>query len=48
MDTFDAIKSRRSIKSFQNHQVTKDEINQLLEAAVLSQRHTTFRTGDLL
>lgn len=36
MDTFDAIKSRRSIKSFQNHQVTKDEINQLLEAAILS------------
>ncbi|GKS67199.1 nitroreductase [Nitrosarchaeum sp.] len=36
MDTFDAIKSRRSIKSFQNHQMSKDEINQLLEAAVLS------------
>lgn len=36
MDTFDAIKSRRSIKSFQNHSMTKDEINQLLEAAVLS------------
>jgi len=36
VDTFDAIKSRRSIKSFQNHQMTKDEICQLLEAAVLS------------
>ncbi|MFB5605742.1 MAG: nitroreductase family protein, partial [Nitrosarchaeum sp.] len=36
MDTFDAIKNRRSIKSFKNHQITKDEINQILEAAILS------------
>jgi nitroreductase len=36
MDTFDAIKSRRSIKNFKNHEMTKDEINQLLEAAILS------------
>ncbi len=36
MDTIDAIKSRRSIKSFKNHQITKDEINQILEAAILS------------
>lgn len=36
MDTFDAIKSRRSIKSFKNHEMTQDEINQLLEAAILS------------
>lgn len=36
MDTFDAIKSRRSIKSFQNYSMNKDEIDQILEAAVLS------------
>ena len=36
MDTFDAIKSRRSIKSFQNYTMSKEEINQLLEAAILS------------
>jgi nitroreductase len=36
MDTFDAIKSRRSIKNFKNHEMTKDEINQLLETAILS------------
>lgn len=36
MDTLDAIKSRRSIKSFKNHSMTKDEINQLLESAILS------------
>jgi len=36
MDTFDAIKSRRSIKSFQNYTMSKEEINQLLESALLS------------
>lgn len=36
MDVFDAIKSRRSIKSFKNYEITKDEINQILEAAILS------------
>jgi nitroreductase len=36
MDTFDAIKNRRSIKSFKNYQMTKDEINQILESAILS------------
>ncbi|MFQ5782967.1 MAG: nitroreductase family protein [Nitrosopumilus sp.] len=37
MDIIDAIKSRRSIKSFdKNHKMTKDEINQLLELAILS------------
>jgi len=36
MDTFDAISSRRSIKSFKNHEITKDEINKLLDAAILS------------
>ena len=36
MDTFDAIKSRRSVKSFQNHPKSKEEINKLLEAAILS------------
>lgn len=37
MDTFDAIRSRRSVKNFdRNHSMTKKEINQLLEAAILS------------
>jgi len=36
MDTFDAIKNRRSIKSFKNHEMSKSEINQLLEATILS------------
>lgn len=36
MDTLDAIKFRRSIKSFKNYEITKDEINQILEAAILS------------
>ena len=36
MDTFDAIKNRRSVKSFKNHEMTKNEIHQLLEAAILS------------
>ena len=36
MDTLEAIKNRRSIKSFKNHAMTRDEINQLLEAAILS------------
>jgi nitroreductase len=37
MDTFDAIKTRRSVKSFdKNHKMTTDEITQLLELAVLS------------
>ena len=36
MDTFDAIKNRRSIKSFKNHEMTKNEIHQLLEFAILS------------
>jgi len=36
MDTIEAIKNRRSIKSFKNHTITKDEINQIFEAAILS------------
>ena len=37
MDTFTAIKSRRSIKSFDvNHKMSPDEINKILESAVLS------------
>ncbi len=37
MDTFEAIKTRRSIKSFdKNHKMTKDEITKLLEFAILS------------
>jgi len=37
MDTFEAIKSRRSIKSFdKNHKMSKDDITKLLELAVLS------------
>ncbi len=37
MDTIDAIKQRRSVKSFdKSHKMTADEINQLLELAVLS------------
>lgn len=37
MDTFEAIKKRRSIKSFDiNHKMTKDEITKILEYAILS------------
>lgn len=36
MDTFDAIKNRRSIKNFKKHDMSQDEITQLLEAAILS------------
>ena len=37
MDTLDAIKTRRSTKSFdKNHKMTRDEISQLLELAILS------------
>lgn len=37
MDTFEAIKTRRSTKSFdKNHKMTKGEITQLLELAILS------------
>ena len=37
MDIFEAIKTRRSIKSFdKNHKMTKDEIAKLLELAILS------------
>ena len=37
MDTFDAIKKRRSIKSFDNnHKMTKNEITKILESAILS------------
>jgi len=37
MDTLDAITQRRSVKSFdKNHKMTKDEINRLLELAILS------------
>ncbi|WP_316506163.1 nitroreductase family protein [Nitrosopumilus sp.] len=37
MDTFEAIKSRRSIKSFDiHHKMTADEINKILESAILS------------
>ncbi|MFQ5476663.1 MAG: nitroreductase family protein [Nitrosopumilus sp.] len=37
MDTSEAIKSRRSIKRFdKNHKMSKDEINSLLELAILS------------
>jgi len=36
MDTFDAIKSRRSIKSFKNYEMSKEDINKILEYAILS------------
>jgi len=37
MDTFDAITQRRSVKSFdRNYKMTQDEINKLLELAILS------------
>ena len=37
MDTFTAIKSRRSIKSFDvNHKMSSDEISKILESALLS------------
>lgn len=37
MDTFDAIKERRSVKHYDpNHKLTDDEINQLMSLAVLS------------
>ena len=37
MDTFDAIKERRSVKDYDpNHKLTDDEVNQLLSLAVLS------------
>ena len=37
MDTFEAIKTRRSIKNFdKNYTMTKDEITQLLELTILS------------
>ena len=37
MDTFDAIKERRSVKHYDiNHKLTDDEINQLMSSAVLS------------
>ena len=36
MDTFDAIRHRRSVKRFKKHTMTGDEIRQLLELAVLS------------
>ena len=38
MDTFDAIKERRSVKHYDtNHKLTDNEINQILSLAVLSQ-----------
>lgn len=37
METFDAIKERRSVKNYDpNHKLTDDEVNQLLSLAVLS------------
>ncbi|MFB5623865.1 MAG: nitroreductase family protein [Nitrosopumilus sp.] len=37
MDTFDAIKERRSVKNYDtNHKMTDDEVNQLLSLAILS------------
>ena len=37
MDTFDVIKKRRSIKSFDiNHKISQDEIKKILEHAILS------------
>ena len=37
MDTFDAIKERRSVKHYDpNHKLTDDEINQLMSLAILS------------
>ena len=37
MDTFEAINSRRSIKSFdKNHKMTENEITKLLDFAILS------------
>lgn len=36
MDTFDAIRNRRSVKSFKKHEMSRGEIRQLMELAVLS------------
>ena len=37
MNTFDAIKERRSVKHYDtNHKITDNEINQLMSLAVLS------------
>ena len=48
METFDAIKERRSVKHYdQNHSLTEDEINQLMSLAVYLQLPLTCRIGDL-
>ncbi len=39
MDVLDAIRSRRSIKAFTDRPVTPDEIERLLDAAVLAPNH---------
>lgn len=39
MDTFEAIRTRRSPKSYTSRQPTKEEIQRLLEAAVLPPNH---------
>jgi nitroreductase len=39
MDIFEAISTRRSIKSFSDRQVTENEIRQLLDAAVQAPNH---------
>ena len=39
MNVFDAIAQRRSIKKFQDHPLTRAEIEPLLEAAVLAPNH---------
>ena len=37
MNTFDAIKERRSVKHYDpNHELTDEEVNQLLSLAILS------------
>src|SRR5215475_6759927 len=39
MNVSDAIAQRRSIKKFQDHSVTREEIEALLDAAVLAPNH---------
>src|SRR4051812_15996616 len=39
MDVFEAIQTRRSIKKFTNREVTRAEIERLLEAAALAPNH---------
>ena len=49
MDTFDAIKERRSVKhSNINHKLIDDEINQLMSLAVLSPTSFNMQNWSLL